>query len=61
MTDVQKDFMLIEETTFKNKPILVIRDDEGKRILFSAGLKKIKTILANVVTLQSFAEKYNKE
>lgn len=51
--------MRIEETEFRKKPILVIKDDNGKRILFSAGLNKVKLIVANLITLQSFINKHD--
>ena len=50
--------MLIEETEFKNHKILVIKDDSGKRILFSAGLNKINLIIDNIEALKAFAIKY---
>jgi hypothetical protein len=51
--------MIIEETIFRKKPILVIKDDEGKRIIFSAGLNKCKTILENIEAVKAFVDKYN--
>jgi hypothetical protein len=51
--------MIIEETIFRKKPILVIKDDEGKRILFSAGLNKVRVVLENFDSLKSFFDKYN--
>lgn len=50
--------MIIEETEFRKKPILVIKNDAGRR-LFSAGFNKIKTILENIEILKSFFDKYN--
>ena len=53
--------MLISETEFRKQKILVIKTDDGKRILFSAGLKKIKVILENIEALKNFVEKYKQE
>ena len=53
--------MIISETEFRKKQILVIKSDDGKRILFSAGLSKIKVILENLVSLQFFFDKYNND
>ena len=50
--------MLIQETEFKKHKILVIKDDSGKRILFSAGLNKINTILSNIEALREFSIKH---
>jgi hypothetical protein len=51
--------MIIEETEFRGKPILVIKDEENKRILFSAGLNKCKLILEQLEAIKSFIDKYN--
>lgn len=50
--------MIIEEQVFKDKPILVIKNEKG-RIFFSAGLTKIKLILENIETLKAFLGKHN--
>jgi hypothetical protein len=50
--------MVIEEQVFKNKPIMVIKNEKG-RIFFSAGLTKIKLILENIETLKAFVDKHN--
>lgn len=52
--------MIIGETEFRKKPILVIKTDDSKRILFSAGLNKIITILANIEALKAFVDKHTK-
>ena len=50
--------MIIEETEFKGKPILAIKTDDSKRILFSAGLNKVNLILNNIEALREFSIKY---
>ncbi len=48
--------MLIQETEFHKKPILVFKTDDSKRILFSAGVNKIKIIIEHIEALKSFVE-----
>lgn len=49
--------MVIEEIIFKEKPILVIKNEKG-RIFFSAGVTKIKLILENIEILKTFLSKH---
>ena len=51
--------MIIEETEFRKKPILVIKSDDGKRILFSAGVPKCNLIIEQLSALKTFIDKYN--
>ena len=53
--------MLIEETEFRKQKILVIKTEDGKRILFSAGLKKCKVIIENIEPIKTFIEKYKEQ
>ena len=52
--------MLIEETKFRDKPILVIKDDKGRRF-FSAGVTKCKIIIENIESIKTFIDKYKDE
>lgn len=48
--------LTITEGEFKGKPILTIRND--KRILFSAGLNKLKVVLGNIEAIKEFVAKH---
>ena len=51
--------MKITEGEFRGKPIFIIKTDDEKRILFSAGLKKCQLILENLEALKLFIDRYS--
>jgi len=51
--------MLIEESEFKGKPVLVIKNDENERYPFSFGLSKARKILASYDEIKAFVEKHD--
>ena len=52
--------MLIETVIYHEQPILVFKG-EKERILFSAGIKKLKLILENINSIKEFVEKNGRE
>jgi len=52
--------MIIEESTYQGKPLLVIKNDENDRFPFSFGLGKAKKILESVEEIKAFVAKYDK-
>lgn len=52
--------MLIEESEYMGKPMLVLKNDEKDRFPFSFGLAKAKKIIEAVEDIKKFVEKHNK-
>lgn len=52
--------MLIEESQFQGKAILIIKNDENDRFPFSFGLSKAKKILGAIDQIKAFVEKNDK-
>ena len=52
--------MLIEESEYMGKPMLVIRNDENDRFPFSFGLAKARKILGSIDQIKAFVEKNDK-
>ena len=51
---------MIVETIFKDKPIIVITDDERKHKRISFGINKARLILNNIEAIKSFVERNEK-
>jgi hypothetical protein len=49
--------MIIEEGVFRKKPIFIIRNDE-RRILFSAGLTKLRLISEHLLEIKDFIARH---
>jgi hypothetical protein len=53
--------MIIEESEYMGKPMLVIKNDENDRFPFSFGLSKAKKMLGAVDQIKAFVEKNDKK
>ncbi len=51
--------MIIEETEYKGKPVLVIKNDENDRFPFSFGMSKARKIVENFDRIKAFVEKHD--
>jgi hypothetical protein len=51
--------MLIEESEYMGKPMLVLKNDDKDRFPFSFGLAKAKKILEAVEDIKKFVEKHD--
>lgn len=52
--------MIIEESEYMGKPMLVIKNDDKDRFPFSFGLAKAKKILGALEQIKAFVEKNDK-
>ena len=52
---------IISETTFKEKPVLVIKRTDEDPYPFSFGMSKAKLIVENFDEIKKFVDKYSKE
>jgi hypothetical protein len=53
--------MIIEESEYMGKPMLVIKNDENDRFPFSFGLSKAKKMLGAIDQIKAFVEKNDKK
>lgn len=51
--------MIVEETEFKGKPVLVLKNDENERYPFSFGLSKARKVLEAFDDIKAFVEKHD--
>jgi hypothetical protein len=52
--------MIIEESEYMGKAMLVIKNDDKDRFPFSFGLSKAKKILGAIEQIKAFVEKHDK-
>jgi CO dehydrogenase nickel-insertion accessory protein CooC1 len=52
--------MIIEESEYQGKPVLVIKNDENDKYPFSFGVGKAKKVLAAIEEIKSFVAKHDK-
>ena len=52
--------MIIEESEYMGKAMLVIKNDEKDRFPFSFGLSKAKKIMGALEQIKAFVEKHDK-
>jgi len=52
--------MLIEESEYMGKPMLVIKNDEKDRFPFSFGVSKAKKIMGALEQIKAFVQKHDK-
>jgi hypothetical protein len=52
--------MIIQESEYQGKPVLIIKNDENDRFPFSFGVSKAKKILDSIDAIRAFVEKNNK-
>lgn len=52
--------MIVEESEYMNKPMLVIKNDEKDRFPFSFGVSKAKKILGAIEQIKAFVAKNDK-
>lgn len=52
---------IIEEKEFRGQPILSIKEKEDQKYPVAFGLKKARIILAHIVQIKCFVEKYDKK
>ena len=50
--------MIIEESEYKGKPVLVMKRDETDKFPFSFGMAKAKMILENLQAIRDFVAKH---
>jgi len=53
--------MIIQESEYKGKAILVIKRNEDEKYPFSFGLAKAKIILESIEDIKAFVEKHDTE
>jgi len=53
--------MIVEETEFKGKPVLVLKNDENERYPFSFGLSKARKVLEAYDDIKAFVEKHDSD
>jgi len=51
--------MIVEETEFKGKPVLVLKNDENERYPFSFGLSKARKVLEGYDAIKAFVDKHD--
>ena len=52
--------MIIEESEFRGKSVLTIKNDEQDRFPFTFGLAKAKKIMGSIEDIKKFVEKHDK-
>jgi hypothetical protein len=52
--------MIVEESEYQGKPVLVIKIDEKDRFPFTFGLSKARKILNSIEDIKKFVEKHDK-
>jgi hypothetical protein len=52
--------MLVEESEYMGKPMLVIKNDENDRFPFSFGLAKARKAVGAMDQIKAFVEKHDK-
>ena len=52
--------MLIEESEYMGKPMLVLKNDDKDRFPFSFGLSKAKKIVESIEDIKKFVAKHDK-
>jgi len=53
--------MIVQESEYKGKAILVIKRNEDEKYPFSFGLAKAKIILESIEDIKAFVEKHDTE
>ena len=53
--------MIVEESTYRNNPVLVLKKDQDDKYPFSFGLAKAKAILEAIEDIKKFVEKNDKK
>lgn len=53
--------MLIEQSEFKGRPMLVLKNDENDRFPFSFGMSKAKKILGALEEIKAFVATHDKQ
>ena len=52
--------MIVEESEYRGKPVLTIKNDEQDRFPFTFGLAKARKILESIEDIKKFVEKHDK-
>ena len=52
--------MIVEESEFKGRPMLVLKNDENDRFPFSFGMSKAKKMLEAYEQIKAFVAKHDK-
>ena len=53
--------MIIEESEYKGKPLIVLKNDENDRFPFQFGLSKARKIIEAYDSIVAFVKKHGKE
>ncbi len=52
--------MIIEESEYQGKPVMIIKNDENDRFPFSFGLSKARKVIESIDSIKAFVAKHAK-